>query len=114
MTAATDPRMIERLLREGPLPVTKATALVPPCRGRSRAPSTLVAWIERGKRGIRLEGYYGADKCYWTSAAALARFFARLTDMRLAGRGCVTSAPADARAEAEIARRVEAARRRIG
>jgi hypothetical protein len=88
MTIATavDPKMIERLLREGCVPVTRAVALAPPsCRGKGRTVSTLVRWIEEGKRGVRLEGFYGADKCWWTSAGALARFFARLTEMRLAG-----------------------------
>jgi hypothetical protein len=115
---AVDPKLIERLLREGALSVARAAALAPPCRGRRRAPGTLVSWIVYGKRGIHLEGFYGADKTWFTSMAALARFFARLTDMRMAGRGFrPTSAPADA-AEAESRRKrvlaAQAERRRLG
>jgi hypothetical protein len=108
MTIATavDPKMIERLLREGCVPVTRAVALAPPsCRGKGRTVSTLVRWIEEGKRGVRLEGFYGADKCWWTSAGALARFFARLTEMRLAGR---RRAPASAARDDARRRALEA------
>jgi hypothetical protein len=84
---AVDPKMVERLLREGSITVTRALALAPPaCRGKGRTVSTLVRWIVEGKRGVRLEAFYGADKCWWTSAGALARFFARLTEMKQAGR----------------------------
>jgi hypothetical protein len=84
---SVDPKMVERLLREGSIPVTRALALAPPaCRGKGRTVSTLIRWIMEGKRGVRLEGFFGADKCWWTSAGALARFFARLTEMKLAGR----------------------------
>jgi len=69
-----------------------------------------VRWIEDGKRGVRLEGFYGADKCWWTSAGALARFFARLTDMKLAGRGFrPTSVCADEAEAADRQRRAKAA-----
>lgn len=113
-TRSADAKTIERLLREGALSVARAAALTPPCRGRRRAASTLVAWIERGKRGIRLEGYYGADKTWWTSAAALARFFAALTDMRLAERGFrPTSAATDDAVRANW-REAEKEWRRIG
>jgi hypothetical protein len=102
--------MIERLLREGAISATKAAALTPPCRGKKRAPSTVVKWIQDGKRGVCLEGFYGADKCWWTSAGALARFFARLTDMKLAGRGFrPTSACADDAEAASRRRRAKAA-----
>jgi hypothetical protein len=105
-----DPKMIERLLREGALPVARAAALATPCRGRRRAPGTLASWIEHGKRGVYLEGYYGADKTWFTSAAALARFFARLTDMRLAGRRFrPTSFCADEAEAADRRRRAKAA-----
>jgi hypothetical protein len=104
--APVDPKMIERLLREGAVSVKQALALTPPaCRGKGRTVSTLVRWIEEGKRGVRLEGFYGADKCWWTSAGALARFFARLTEMRLAERGIRPTSVCEDDAEAESCRR---------
>jgi hypothetical protein len=108
---AVDPKMVERLLREGSIPVTRALALAPPaCRGKGRTVSTLVRWIEEGKRGVRLEGFYGADKTWWTSAGAMGRFFARLTEMRLAGRReRPTSACADAAEQRDRERRAAAA-----
>jgi hypothetical protein len=114
-----DPKMIERLLREGCVPVSRAVALAPPsCRGRARSPYTLVRWIEDGKRGVHLEGFYGADKTWFTSAGALARFFARLTEMHLVGRGKrPTSTPAEEKEAESRRRRAEAAqaeRRRLG
>jgi hypothetical protein len=104
--AIVDPKMIERLLREGALPVTRALALAPPaCRGKGRTVSTLVRWIEEGKRGVRLEGFFGADKTWWTSAGALGRFFARLTEMKLAGRRKRPTSAVDDDAERQTLKR---------
>ncbi|HVS40143.1 MAG TPA: hypothetical protein VMS17_31585, partial [Gemmataceae bacterium] len=82
-----DPRMVQRLLEEGAQPVTRLTALIPPSRGKARSPTTLTKWILLGKHGVLLEGFVGPDKAWWSSAGALARFFARLTEERRATEG---------------------------
>lgn len=71
----------ERLLAEDPIPVTKAAKLAPCANSRRGycSANALVGWILRGKKGVFLDGYRGAGKAWWTSAAALRRFFAELS-----------------------------------
>ena len=75
---------IERLITEGLASLSQAARLLPAVRGRRRHSSTIHRWIVRGKRGVHLEGFQGADGTWWTSRPALARFFAQLTRQNLA------------------------------
>lgn len=70
--------MIDTLV-EPPLPLVEAARLIPSRRrGRPCSVTTLYRWSGVGCRGIVLETIQiGATRC--TSAAALQRFFARLT-----------------------------------
>jgi hypothetical protein len=69
-----------RLETEDPLPVTRAAKLckVDNRRGHCSA-NAVVGWILRGKKGVFLDGYRGAGKAWWTSAAAIRRFYAALS-----------------------------------
>jgi hypothetical protein len=89
-----DPESVLRMLREGAEPVARLAALVPASRGKRCLPSTLVRWILFGKRGVRLEGFVGPGKSWHSSAPALARFFARLTEIRCAGERFPPASPA--------------------
>jgi hypothetical protein len=75
-----------KIIEEGAVSVTDAAARIPPERGKCRRAETLTRWITEGKGGVRLEGFYGADKTWMTSLPALARFFAALTTARLSRR----------------------------
>src|SRR5690348_5243239 len=71
--------LADRIKAEGPLPVAKAAKLVPADNRRGHVGAgVLVRWIVHGKRGVRLEGARFSGKTWWTSAAALARFWGRL------------------------------------
>lgn len=81
-TAAT--ALVERLLAEDRLSASQAAALFPPLRGRRTHGTTVVRWITRGKSGVRLEGFRGAGKSWWTSRQAVTRFLAALTEREVA------------------------------
>ena len=87
MDDQVSPAMIERLLAEGVISVTSAARTLPSCRTAVRCAEGVTAWIRRGKRGIKLEGFFGSDGTWWTSLPALARFFAALTNRKLARPG---------------------------
>ena len=92
-----------RIHEEGPLPVSKAAKDVPADNRRGHASaSTLVKWIVAGKRGVRLEGTRISGKTWWTSRAALARFWGALAAVEEGRRvdGGETPREREARAEA--------------
>jgi hypothetical protein len=75
-----------RVLEDGPITVSHAAKLVPAANSHGYASaSSLVRWIVHGKRGVFLDGARITGKTWWTSKAALARFWAGLA-AREAGR----------------------------
>lgn len=74
-----DPQAVAQVLREGAKPVSDLAGMLPPERGKRTNPQTLVRWITRGKKGVRLEGYRGHGNGWFSSVDALSRFFARLS-----------------------------------
>lgn len=82
-TDPVDPATIEQLIAEGAQSVAAIARKLPPCRGKKRAPHTVVRWITEGRRGVRLEGFTGIGKGWFTSLPAVARFFSQLTAKRL-------------------------------
>lgn len=95
-----------RIREEGPLKVSHAARLVPADNRRGYVDAqVLVRWIVRGKRGVRLEGAQFSGKTWWTSKAALERFWGRLAAAELGKREGPAETPRerDRRAEAEDA-----------
>src|SRR4051812_46018267 len=103
----SDAATIVKLLEEGAIPVHDLVALLPPETGKRRRPETLVRWIVHGKKGIRLEGFCGGGKGWYSSKQALARFFAALTEKRVGTQpACPPPAPSGSqRARSEAAGR---------
>lgn len=77
--------MSSRLHSEQLIRISQAAKLVPSPRGTPTNPSTLVRWILRGKRGVRLDGVLLSGDCWWTSRQALERFSAELTRLAVEG-----------------------------
>jgi hypothetical protein len=68
-----------RLRAEGPLKVSVAAKLVPADNRRGHVGAgVLVRWIVAGKKGVRLDGARFSGKTWWTSVAALERFWGSL------------------------------------
>jgi hypothetical protein len=68
-----------RIRADGPITVCKAAQLVPASNRHGYASaSTLVRWIVHGKRGVKLDGARLTGKTWWTSEAALNRFWGDL------------------------------------
>jgi len=84
MSQAALDQVAERLLLEGAKPVSELAKLVPPPRGKSVAAETLVRWIVQGKHkgAVKLEGFTKGQGWY-SSVAALGRFFGALTRRKL-------------------------------
>lgn len=80
-----DPQTVELLLSEGAVPLRDLLPLVPAEQGKRRRVATVVGWITRGKCGVKLEGFSGAGKGWYSSKPALARFLAELTRRRSGG-----------------------------
>jgi hypothetical protein len=80
--AVVDEDLVLKLMQEGPISITEAAAEL-----HIERAETLSRWIEAGKRGVKLEAFFGQGKTWMTSRQALARFFAALTAQRLAARG---------------------------
>jgi hypothetical protein len=87
-------QIAERLRREGLMPISRAAKLVQARRGRRGhvSTSTLIRWIVKGKAGVFLDGILFADEGWWTSAAALWRFAAQLTEQHLRVRKAIDMA----------------------
>lgn len=78
-TAVELAEVAARIRVEGPLKVSQAAKLVPADNRRGHvAADVLVRWIVHGKRGVRLEGARFSGKTWWTSEAALERFWGSL------------------------------------
>lgn len=67
--------MAARIKAEGPLKVSQAARLVPSDKPNGVGPGVLVRWIREGKKGVRLDGARFSGKTWWTSVAALERFW---------------------------------------
>lgn len=98
-----------RIQAEGPLKVSRAAKLVPADNRRGHVgASVLVKWILAGKRGVRLEGARFSGKTWWTSAAALARFWGALAAADLGQGGSKTESWAEReRREAAVEREAD-------
>lgn len=105
-----EPAVVQRLIAEGLVSVGQVARKLPPGRGERRHPNTVTRWVVRGKRGVRLEGFFGPDGTWWTSWQALARFFAALQP---GGGDAPEARPDHARADA-AAMRLRAMRSRRG
>ena len=70
---------IEQLLSEGVISANKAAAGLPSVRGKGRHAGTIIRWILDGRHGVKLEGFRGPDRTWFTTRKALARFFAAIT-----------------------------------
>jgi hypothetical protein len=74
------PAITARVLAEDPQPVAKIAKDLPSPAGEGHlTPGIVVRWILKGKGGVFLDGYRGPGKSWWTSKAAVARFFAGLS-----------------------------------
>ena len=79
----------ERITSEGPIPVSQAAKLVPaerPGRHGHVAASTLIRWATVGKEGVYLDAVRLSGSTWYTSAAALLRFAAQLSERAVAGK----------------------------
>lgn len=82
-----------RIQQEGPISVCHAARLVPTAKGSKASPSTLVRWIIHGKKGVFLDGARLTSKNWWTSRAALERFWGELSDSEAWRRQDAAEAP---------------------
>lgn len=75
-------KIAARIQAEGALPVSRAAKLVKTARGRRGhvAEGTLIRWIIHGKSGVFLDGMLLAGETWYTSAKALERFAAQLSE----------------------------------
>jgi hypothetical protein len=103
-----------RLQAEQMLRVSQAARLVPSHgrRGYCSA-NALVAWIVKGKRGIFLDGVRAAGKTWWTSAEALARFLAALSEQEAQRRTGAARIAVPVASPASMRRRAAEAMERI-
>lgn len=96
---------VERVRADGPIPASQAARKVPANNRHGYASvDTVVRWITKGKRGVYLDGALLSGKGWWTSEAALARFFAALAAAAAPGPGLLggmTVREWEARAERE-------------
>jgi hypothetical protein len=85
-----------RIREEGPLSATEAARRVPNARGRHPhvSRSAVIRWILRGKYGVRLEATMLGGESWYTSQAALDRFFAAISARELERHGERSSVPA--------------------
>lgn len=67
------------LSRERPIPVKNVCQMVPGRTGRGVAISTVLRWIFRGRRGVRLESVV-IGGCRYTTIEALHRWLNRLNE----------------------------------
>lgn len=91
-----DPTIVERLVREGPVPVYLLATHLSASRDRPVRASTLSRYIQRGKLGVHLEGYHDGSM-WFTSRQAYARFLASLTGQQVPAAIDTASAAAAAR-----------------
>ncbi len=80
----------ERVMAEGAEPLGRLAQRVPAARAgrgpRGHASSyTLLRWVTRGRDGVFLDGVRMAGSGWYSSAKALVRFFAAITEAELLG-----------------------------
>jgi len=80
-TTQTGAEVVARIRAEGAITMAEATKLFGvQSNGKYRTPATIAQYCRRGKRGVRLDGYYGPSG-WITSAAAVERFLAELHEV---------------------------------
>lgn len=77
----TGAEVVARIRGEGAITMAEATKLFGvQSNGNYRRPATIAQYCQRGKRGVRLDGFYGPNG-WMTSEAAVERFLAALHEV---------------------------------
>jgi hypothetical protein len=98
------------LTAETLLPLSRAARVLPPSRrGKPVNVSTLFRWVTKGAKGVRLEAVRLGGQ-WFTSAEALRRFAARLTEGSLGGPAADLRPPSASRQAADRASQLLEAR----